>query len=168
MFKSKTGMVEDNTGLVQKIPTPLQQPKPAPVGEVTGPVRAHQADTFPVVDGPFTGPELVAPAEEPVMGSFASAGVSDDMHSVEHPLADALPVSSDEPLFGADTSPDGLDSEEGELSESDTDKPDKNEEMSYRETVRSIRTFMGWKFIPDFELEYSDPISPTIRGVEKF
>ena len=90
------------------------------------------------------------------MGSFASAGVSDDMPSVEHPLTDALPVSSDEPLFGAHISPDGLDSEDGELSESDTDKPDKNEEMSYREMVRSIRAFMGFNFIPDFELEYSD------------
>ena len=29
--------------------------------------------------------------------------------------------------------------------------------MSYRETVRSIRAFMGWNFIPDFEFEYSDP-----------
>ena len=101
------------------------------------------------------------------MGSLASAGGSDDMPSVEHPLADVLPGASDEPLFGdhtspdvlvrAHTSPDVLDSEDGELSESDTDKPDKNEEMSYRETVRSIRAFMGWNFIPDFELEYSDP-----------
>ena len=100
------------------------------------------------------------------MGSLASAGGSDDMPSVEHPLADVLPVASDEPLFGdhtspdvldrAHTSPDVLDSEDGELSESDPDKPDKNEEMSYREMVRSIRAFMGWNFIADFELEYSD------------
>ena len=45
-------------------------------------------------------------------------------------------------------------SDEGELSDTDTDKP---EEMSYRETVRSIRAFMGWNFIKDFELEYSNP-----------
>ena len=44
-----------------------------------------------------------------------------------------------------------------ELSDNDTDKPEKNEEMSDRETVRSIRAFMGWNFIPDFELAYSDP-----------
>ena len=109
------------------------------------------------MDGPYAGPEPVAPAGEPIMGSFASAGVTDDMPSVEHPLADVLPVSSDEPLFGAHTSPDGLDSEDGELSESDTDKPDKNEQMSYMEMVRSVRAFMGWNFIPDFELENSDP-----------
>ena len=150
--KVKPVPVESNTGLVQKLPTDtaLQQPKPVPVGEVTGPVRAQQVDTF-------LPPEPVVPAEEPVLGSFASAGVSEEMHSVEHPLADTLPVSSDEPLFGAHTSPDGVDSDEGELSESDTEKADKNEEMSYHETVCSIRAFMGWNFIPDFELEYSDP-----------
>ena len=93
------------------------------------------------------------------MGIVNSAGVSDATTGVEHPLADAsaLPVSPDEPLFGAHTSPEDLDSEDGELSESDTDKPEKNEEMSYRETVHSIMAFMGWNFIPDFELEYSDP-----------
>ena len=110
------------------------------------------------MDGPFTGPELVAPTGEPIMGIFNSARVSDATTGVEHPLADAsaLPVPPDEPLFGAHMSPEVLDSDD-ELSESDTDKPDKNEEMSYRETVRSIRAFMGWNFIPDFELEYSDP-----------
>ena len=89
-------------------------------------------------------------------GIFNSAGVSDITTGVEHPLTDprVLPVSPDEPLFEAHTSPD-LDSEDGELSESETDKPE--EEMSYREMVRSIRAFMGWNFIPDFELEYSDP-----------
>ena len=46
-------------------------------------------------------------------------------------------------------------SDEGELS--DTEEPEKDEEMSYRKTVWSIRAFMGWTFIPDFELAYSDP-----------
>ena len=149
--KAKPVPVEENTGLVQKklSDTALQQPKPVPVGEMTGPVRAYQTDTFvpmepvPVVDGSFTGPEPVAPAGEPFMRNLASAGGSDDMSNVEHPLTDVLPVASDEPLFGDHTSTDVLDSEDGELSESDTDKPEKNEEMSYRETVRSIRAFRG-------------------------
>ena len=173
--KTKPVPVEENTGPVQKKPsdTALQQAKPVPVGEMTGPVRAYQTDTFvpkepvPVVDGSFTGPEPAAPAGEPFIRNLASAGGSDNMSNVEHPLTDVLPVASDEPLFGDHTStdvvdrdhtsPDVLDSEDGELSESDTDKPEKNEEMSYRETVRSIRAFMGWNFIPDFEFEYSDP-----------
>ena len=72
---------------------------------------------------------------------------------VKHPLPDTdttSAVSLDEPLFGANASPEELVSDEGELS--DTDKPGKNE-MSYRETVCCIRAFMGWNFIPDFELE---------------
>ena len=55
---------------------------------MTGPVRAHQTDTFipkepvPVVDGSFTGPE---PAGEPFMRNLASAGGSDDMSNVNTP-----------------------------------------------------------------------------------
>ena len=79
---------------------------------------------------------------------------------VEHPLPDndtTFAVSPDEPLIGENVQPEELVSDEGELSNNDTDKPEKNEEMSYRETVRSIRAFIGWNFIPDFELAYSDP-----------
>ena len=74
---------------------------------------------------------------------------------VEHPLPDndtTFAVSPDEPLIGENVQPEELVSDEGELSNNDTDKPEKNEEMSYRETVRSIRAFIGWNFIPDFEL----------------
>ena len=41
------------------------------------------------------------------------------------------------------------DSEEGEIS--DTETVEQNEEMSYRKTVRSVRTFLGWSHIPDFQ-----------------
>ena len=33
---------------------------------------------------------------------------------------------------------------------------EKNEEMNYRETVRSVRSFLGWSHIPDFEASVSD------------
>ena len=38
---------------------------------------------------------------------------------------------------------------EGELSESEA-KCELREDMNYGETVRSVRAFLGWNFIPDF------------------
>ena len=46
-------------------------------------------------------------------------------------------------------------SEEGQLSDSN-DSPEQTEDMSYRETVRSVRAFMGWHHIPMFETDYSE------------
>ena len=45
--------------------------------------------------------------------------------------------------------PSDKDSEEGEIS--DTETLEQNEEMNYRETVRPVRAFLGWTYIPDFE-----------------
>ena len=44
--------------------------------------------------------------------------------------------------------------EEGELSDSEV--AERNEEMNYRETVRSVRSFLGWSCIPDFEAAVGD------------
>ena len=60
-------------------------------------------------------------------------------------------LSDGEPL------PDRSDKESGEEGElSDTEVTEKNEEMNYRETVRSVRSFLGWSHIPDFEASVSD------------
>ena len=45
-------------------------------------------------------------------------------------------------------------SDEGEIS--DSEATEQNEEMNYRETCRSVRAFLGWNHIPDFELSVSD------------
>ena len=45
--------------------------------------------------------------------------------------------------------------DEGELSDSG-DKPEVTEDMNYRETVRSMRWFMGWNHIPVFEADFSE------------
>ena len=37
------------------------------------------------------------------------------------------------------------------------DKQELTEEMNFRETVRSVRSFMGWDHIPVFESDYSEP-----------
>ena len=47
-------------------------------------------------------------------------------------------------------------SDDGQLSDS-TETPEQTEDMSYRETVRSIRSFMGWHHIPAFETDYYEP-----------
>ena len=38
-----------------------------------------------------------------------------------------------------------------------TETPEQTEEMSYRETVRSVHSYMGWHHIPTFETTYSEP-----------
>ena len=47
-------------------------------------------------------------------------------------------------------------SDEGQLSDS-TDVPEQTEEMSYRETVQPVRSYMGWHHIPTFETTFSEP-----------
>ena len=48
--------------------------------------------------------------------------------------------------------------EEGELSDQDQDvtitDPDQSlsEEQTYRETMRGIRSYMGWSYIPDMDI----------------
>ena len=47
-------------------------------------------------------------------------------------------------------------SDDGQLSDY-TETSEQTEDMSYRETVRSIRSFMGWHHNPAFETDYSEP-----------
>ena len=47
-------------------------------------------------------------------------------------------------------------SDNGQFSDS-TETPEQTEDMSYRETVCSIRSYMGWHHIPAFETDYSEP-----------
>ena len=44
--------------------------------------------------------------------------------------------------------------EEGEMLPTSAETLEVNKEMSYRETVMSICSFMGWSHIPDFDLSY--------------
>ena len=47
--------------------------------------------------------------------------------------------------------------EEGEASSKVVDRQDQTEDMTYRETVRSVRSFMGWSHIPVYESDLSEP-----------
>ena len=66
-------------------------------------------------------------------------------------------VDFDHPHSSSDVSSDHSESDEGEISSDTLECPDLTEEMSYRETVRSIRSFMGWTHIPDFESDLNEP-----------
>ena len=70
------------------------------------------------------------------------------------PEPDTLDVEP--PLSDASCSEDQV-SDEGETSSDILDRPEQTEDMSYRETVRSIRSFMGWNHIPTFESDLSEP-----------
>ena len=65
-------------------------------------------------------------------------------------------VDFDRPHSGSDVSCDHSESDEGKISFT-LEHPDQTEEMNYRETVRSIRSFMGWTHIPDFESDLNEP-----------
>ena len=56
-----------------------------------------------------------------------------------------------------DPAPDPCDRDSGEEGElSDSKVTEKNEEMNYRETVRAVRAFLGWTYIPDFKPAVGD------------
>ena len=61
------------------------------------------------------------------------------------------------PLSDASYSDDQASSDEGEISSDTLEKPEQTEDMNYQETVRSIRSFMGWNHIPTFESDLSEP-----------
>ena len=47
--------------------------------------------------------------------------------------------------------------EEGEVSSDVIDKQDQTEDMTYHETFREVRSFMGWNHIPVHESDLSEP-----------
>ena len=63
---------------------------------------------------------------------------------------------TDYPMDRSDSSSGSGEEEEGQLSNSN-DPPEQTEDMSCRETVRSVRAFMGWHHIPTFETDYTEP-----------
>ena len=47
--------------------------------------------------------------------------------------------------------------EEGEVTSDNLERQEHTEEMTFHETVRSVRSFMGWDYIPVFENGLSEP-----------
>ena len=86
----------------------------------------------------------------PKHSSASGASVPDPQYSFVQPE----PALSD---VDVDPLPDRSDRDSGEEGElSHTEVTERNEEMNYRETVRSVRAFLGWSHIPDFESAVGD------------
>ena len=86
----------------------------------------------------------------PKRSSASGSSVLDPLDSFDQPES----TQSD---FDVDPLPDKSDRDSGEEGElSDTEVAERNEEINYRETVRSVRAFLGWSHIPDFEPAVGD------------
>ena len=86
----------------------------------------------------------------PQLSSASGSSVTDPPDS----FVQQEPVLPDVELDPLPDRSDRNSGEEGELS--DTEVTERNEEMNYRETVRSVRAFLGWTHIPDFEPAVGD------------
>ena len=98
-------------------------------------------------DIPATGRIESAPYP-PAAASGASFIMSDSSYR------DLPPQELYEELSGDE---EGSATEEGEVSSEVIDRQDQTEDMTYRETVRSVRSFMGWSHIPVYESDLSEP-----------
>ena len=98
-------------------------------------------------DMPSTGRIEPAPYP-PAAASGASYRVSDPSYR------DLPPQELYEELSGEEEE---SATEEGEVSSEVIDHQDQTEDMTYRETVRSVRSFMGWSHIPVYKSVLSEP-----------
>ena len=134
----------------------MQKPKtkPTPVSAVSS--NPEQKEYFlPGTTGQGTSHPSSSgqalPIAQPSSSLFGDLTVTGAYRTPPEP--DTLDI--DPPLSEASYS-DDQGSDEGEIS-SDTNGPKQTEDMNYRETVRSIRSFMGWNLIPTFESDLSEP-----------
>ena len=147
-----------------------------PVSKKTSETKQTQPDHPPA--DPSSSPESAIQHSSTAWGSDqpptglekGQAGPSGQSASASHQpaigqfctCACAFPPDTQDTLF-EQISEDDFDqsgscsgSDEGKLSDS-TEPPEQTEDMTYRETVRSVRSFMGWYHIPTFESDFSEP-----------
>ena len=133
---------------------PKQKSKPAPLS--TGTSDPEQSELFfPGTTGPVSaqpGPSGQVPPVVQTSSLFGDSTVAEAYRAPPEP--DFLDI--DPPQSEASYSEDQV-SDEGEISSDTLDRPEQTEDMNYRETVRSIRSFMGWNHIPTFESDLSEP-----------
>ena len=141
---------------------------------VTGLPHRPQSNPADISSGPESAKQLGAvklDAHQPSSGSKKdSTGPTGHASSVSHQPGYgqfstgvcAYPPDTEDTLFEqiSDEDVDRLGSfsgsEDGQLSDS-TETPEQTEDVTYRETVHSVRSFMGWHHIPTFESDYSEP-----------
>ena len=139
--------------------------QPAPVLGASGPEVVQQASALKKTtpESLFTLPLEDVQAGSTSLSSMATSSAASS--GTAFPGAFNLPpepddVDFDNPLAVSDVSSEQSersDSDEGEILSDSLERPDQTEEMNYRETVRSVRSFMGWTHIPDFESDLNEP-----------
>ena len=143
----------------KKSPVTQSRKSSPPVDPSSSPEAADQTGSMQTTSDPLPAHHGTIPT-----GSSTSHLTSGSLQSVSAAFstgADTLPPESQEffePVsdvdFDKSDSMSGLD--EGQLSDS-AETPEQTEDMTYRETVRSVRAFMGWHHIPAFESDFSEP-----------
>ena len=129
-----TGRSGASTGTVEQSVPPVPQPGPERLD--TGPSNQPSAQTASDSSAVLTGSGDVSFLPE---------------QSYRNPPEQQL---SEEENSEADLSGGA---EEGELSSDGLEKQEQTEDLTFRETVRSIRSFMGWDYIPVFESDLAEP-----------
>ena len=119
------------------------QPSQAPGAELaTQPLQASGAGTATQpTQAPGAGPEVLPTGIDSTQLNQSLPGVRPDEFAGE---SDSEAEMDREPVSPASANA------QGELPEDTTDH-DLSEEANYRETIRGVRSFMGWHQIPDFD-----------------
>ena len=153
--------------------TPSQSKPPAPAQSTSGPGSVKQVktkpmpvqtqtSTFPAPQDSATGLEAVQPGStgqdvvhtQPSCSGFSDVSVTGSYRCPPEQDSVDFDLPHSDTEFSDDDQPEW---EEGEVSSDNFEKPELTEDMTYRETVRSIRSFMGWDHIPPFESDLSEP-----------
>ena len=107
--------------------------------------------TDPAIDSPATDSSLHRPATK----ASSSAQPEPNTETVQRQLATAFDTSRKESLSSSDSDSDSLSSDRPPLDDQEATQSDHeqslSEEQSYRETMRGIRSYMGWSHIPDID-----------------
>ena len=127
----------------------------------TGQTVQSAGPTGPIMPtAPQTGPDFVntgpSPHDVPPNAGFSSSLAGAGPMKLPDPqYRDSLvqALSDYDELSGDDNSI----VEEGEVSSDNLEKQEQTEDMTFRETVRSVHSFMGWDHIPVFESDLSEP-----------
>ena len=131
------------------------KPKPTPISTVASDPEQQElflpGATGQVLAQPGSSGQA-PPIDQASSSLFRDSTVSGAYHAPPEP--DTLYI--DPPLSEASFSKDQV-SDEGEISSDMLERPEQTEDMNYRVTVRSIRSFMGWNHIPTFESDLSEP-----------
>ena len=119
------------------------QPLQAPGAEtVTQPLQAPGAGTATQpLQAPSAGPEVLPTSNDPVQLDQSLSGGR---------TVEIAAESESEPELDREPASPASANAQGELPEDSSDQ-DLSEEANYRETIRGVRSFMGWHQIPDFD-----------------